>query len=97
MNKHTKNKGWNLCGDYLEYRSNGGNLSPDAWNTRIKEMNKERKESFKTELKNLGYLDDSQIKQILSNPENIRMFDDLEIGNLQRENEVSDIIEKYLT
>lgn len=44
IDRNIKNKkGWTLCGLYLEYKSDGGKLSPNAWNNRINEMKKELK------------------------------------------------------
>jgi len=43
INKFNKNGSKTLCSDYLNYRSEGGKLSPLAWNTRIKEMRRENK------------------------------------------------------
>lgn len=37
FNKRTK-KGWTLSGDYLEYRRDGGKMSPEEYNERVKEV-----------------------------------------------------------
>lgn len=42
INKFHKNGSKTLCSDYLNYRNEGGSLSPIAWNNRIKEMEKEK-------------------------------------------------------
>lgn len=31
-NRQNKNGSWTLCGAYLEYRREGGRLSPSVWN-----------------------------------------------------------------
>ena len=43
-NKKNKNGSWTLSGVYLNYRSEGGELSAEGWNQANKELEKESKE-----------------------------------------------------
>jgi len=38
LNRKTKH-GWRLSGHYLQYREDGGYMTPEAWNQRIYELN----------------------------------------------------------
>lgn len=40
LNTQNKNSSWNLSGDYLEYRKEGGSMSPHNWNERNKNLQK---------------------------------------------------------
>lgn len=42
LNKQHKNGSWSLSADYLVYRREGGGMSPEAWNYRVKELRKEK-------------------------------------------------------
>lgn len=43
LNRKHKNGSWSLHSDYMNYRDEGGIMSPDAWNSRIRELKKEKR------------------------------------------------------
>ena len=44
LNRKNKNGSWTLSSDYLRYRAEGGELDPEAWNQRVKELKREMRE-----------------------------------------------------
>lgn len=48
LNRKHKNGSWTLSSDYLRYRRDGGAFSPDVWNFRIKEIEKESKKLLRS-------------------------------------------------
>lgn len=48
--RKNKNGSWTLSSDYLNYRSEGGSMGAIAWNSRVKELNREHRLTNKKSL-----------------------------------------------